>query len=330
MFFVHEASSSLRHVGRTCRVASRGILIFTNFFFLLLGIILIFLGAYMIDIPDLNAFTEGGIPSAVIVCGFLILLIGCLGFCGAQWDSKMFLCPYATLVVISLIAMISLVAFTSHVHTALVNANENNFDFSELSSRDTKVLKWIHHRFEDVYDDCGLHVDVQMSLENKGLVAQCSDPNLNWFADFVGSKCQIQAQDLIPGSSFLQCAHKSSLDGSFDELTVLCSCETNLIEWVGEQSYMIVAVISTIIVFEILLVAVSCYLMCTRPRRYGYQEIRMPVKEQGYNAHPRNFYYQTNDNSFGQPIYNNSQGGMSYVNRGQGKGAYGEKQPLQH
>lgn len=288
----------------TWRSLSRGILVFTNVLFLLLGTVLITLGGYMMSLPDLNEFSDGGIAGAIITCGAMILMIALLGCCGAQWDSKVFLFPYATLVLVSVIAQFALAGFMYHVHGVLVNAAEHNFDLSVLSASDQKVLRWIHHRFEAAYDECGLAIDVDLSLRSSALTATCTNPRFDWFARFIEKNCRIGASDLKFGSDFLKCAGATfRLSDPITEHGMLCACESRMITWVNDQSLLIAVFVFTIVFFEIVLVALSCYVMCTRRKSGfgGYQNIRMPLKaQQPYNPHPRNY--------FPSPAGNNGQG----------------------
>lgn len=288
------------------RSLSRGILVFTNVLFLLLGSVLIVLGGYMLSLPDLSEFTDGGIAGAIIMCGALILMIALLGCCGAQWDSKVFLFPYATLVIVSVIAQIALAGFMYHVHGTLVTASEHNFDLSLLPANDRNILKWINHRFEDAYNKCGLAIDVDLSLQGSAISATCSNSRFEWFANFVESKCRIGSADLQVGSDFLKCAGATfSLSDEITEHAMLCACEARMITWVNDQSMLIAVFVFTIAFFEIVLVGLSCYVMCTRRRRrFGFQEIRMPVKvQQPYNPHPRNYFPASGTNQeFRQPL----------------------------
>ncbi|TMW68085.1 hypothetical protein Poli38472_007757 [Pythium oligandrum] len=277
----------------TWRTLSRGILVFSNVLFLLLGTVLVALGGYTISRPDLNEFADGGISGAIITCGSLILLIALLGCCGAQWDSKVFLFPYATLVVVSVIGQFVLAGFMFHVHGTLVEASKYHFDLSKLSEGDRNVLKWINHRFEAAYNECGLDIDLNLSVQNQALVATCANQSFEWFANFIERNCRVSADDLQLGSDFMRCAGANfSLSDELTEHTMICACEARMINFVNDQSMLIAVFVFTIAFFEIMLVLLSCYVMCTRrTRRHGYQEIRMPVKQQQpYNPHPRNYY----------------------------------------
>ncbi|KAF1319520.1 Membrane protein, partial [Globisporangium splendens] len=253
------------------------------------------LPCYMVSLPDVNEFSDGGITSAIIMCGALIILIALLGCCGAQWDSKVFLFPYAILVIVSVIAQLSLAGFMYHVHNSLVTVSEHNFDLSVLSSGDQAILKWINRRFKDAYNHCGLEVDVNLTLQNHALTATCENPDFVWFAKFIETNCRIGTADLTPGSDFLKCAGANfSLTDSITQHSMLCACESRMITWVNNQSLLIAVFVFAIVFFEIALVVLSCYVMFSRRgRRHGYQEIRMPVKQQGpFNPHPRNYYGQ--------------------------------------
>lgn len=292
---------------RTWRTLSRGILVFTNVLFLLLGAVLVALGGYMISIPDLHEFSDGGISSAIITCGSLIVLIALLGCCGAQWDSKVFLFPYAMLVVVSVIAQLALAGFLFHVHSALVTVAAHNFDLSVLSSGDRSILKWINHRFGDAYKECGLTVDLNLSVDNRALVATCSNPEYSWFAEFIETNCRIGAAEMKPGSDFLACAGANfSISSSLTRHTMLCACEARMIDWVNDQSLLIAVFVGAVAFFEIVLVFLSCYIMFSRRgRQQGYQEIRMPLKQHPYNAHPRNYQaYASTSHSNGNPAAN--------------------------
>lgn len=249
---------------------------------------------YMVSLPDVNEFSDGGITSAIITCGALIITIALLGCCGAQWDSKVFLFPYAILVAVSVVAQLSLAGFMYHVHGTLVTAAQYNFDLSVLSASDQSILKWINRRFKDAYNHCGLGVEVDLTLEHQALRATCEDPEMVWFAKFIETNCRIGASELTPGSDFLSCAGANySLSDSMTEHTMLCACESRMVLWANDQSLLIAVFIFAIVFFEIALVALSCYVMFSRRgRRHGYQEIRMPVKQQAgpFNPHPRNFY----------------------------------------
>ncbi|DBA01392.1 TPA: hypothetical protein N0F65_007289 [Lagenidium giganteum] len=331
---------------RVWRTLSRGILVFTNVLFLLLGAVLVTLGGYMISIPDLNAFSDGGISSAIITCGSLIVLIALLGCCGAQWDSKVFLFPYAMLVIVSVVAQFALAGFMYHVHGALLKVAALNFDLSVLSAGDRGILKWINHRFAAAYDHCGLSVDLGMSLNDHALVATCRNTEYSWFAAFIENNCRISASDLQPGSTFLSCAGANfSMSDSVTEHTMICACESRMIQWVDDQSLLIAVFVGAVAFFEIVLVFLSCYVMCSRRGRHqGYHEIRMPLKQQPYNPHPRNYYTygssQSGDNvsvnngghAFGfqpgqqQPLYNNTQ--PSYAAMGTTTASYPFAKPV--
>jgi hypothetical protein len=248
----------------------------------------------MMSLPDLNEFSDGGIAGAIVTCGALILLIALLGCCGAQWDSKVFLFPYATLVIVSVVAQLALAGFMYHVHGTLLRASEHNFDLSALSASDQSILHWINRRFKDAYRKCGLTIDVDLSLQGSALSATCSDARYKWFSTFVESKCRIGASDLAANSDFLKCAGATfSLSEPITEHAMLCACEARMITWVNDQSMLISVFVFTIAFFEIALVLLSCYVMCSRRvgRRFGFQEIRMPVKaQQPYNPHPRNYF----------------------------------------
>lgn len=271
----------------------------------------------MVSLPDVNEFSDGGITSAIITCGALIILIALLGCCGAQWDSKVFLFPYAILVAVSVIAQLSLAGFMYHVHGSLVTVAKSNFDLSVLSTSDQAILKWINARFKDAYNHCGLAVDIDLTLAKKALSATCENPDFVWFAKFIESNCRIGTPELTPGSDFLKCAGANfSLGDSMTEHSMLCACESRMILWVNDQSLLIAVFIFAIVFFEIALVTLSCYVMFSRRgRRHGYQEIRMPVKQQPgpFNPHPRNYYGQQQQQSDRQPF--NAAPQQSYGNQ---------------
>lgn len=244
--------------------------------------------------PELSEFSEGGVASAIVTCGVLIVLIGFLGCCGAQWESKVFLFPYAVLVLVSVIAQLSLAGFLTHVHGSLVEVAKHNFDLSVLSPTDQATLHWINRRFKAAYRQCGLHVDIDATVTDGDhlLAASCTDPEFEWFADFVGTNCRLGARELQPDSFFRSCAGPTfSLLDAANEHTMLCACETRMIMWVNSQSLVVSVFVFVIVALEVALVALSCYILHSRRhRRYGYQEIRMPVRQQPYNPHPRNYF----------------------------------------
>ncbi|KAF4316360.1 hypothetical protein JM18_008449 [Phytophthora kernoviae] len=277
------------------RSLSRSILVFTNVLFLLLGSVLVSIGGYMASLPALSQFSDGGVASSVIMCGSLIILIALLGCCGAQWESKVFLFPYAILVLVSVIAQLSLAGFLTHVHSSLVEVAKHNFDLSVLSSADQDTLHWINKRFKYVYYSCGFDVDIDLTgTRSRPLIASCSNPEFEWFAPFVEENCPIGHAQLQSGSNFLKCAGPSfSLSNAMTEHTMLCACETRMISWVNDQSMLVAVFVFVIVALEIMLVALSCYVISSRRhRRFGYQEITMPVRQQPYNPHPRNYFGQ--------------------------------------
>ncbi|EEY59842.1 uncharacterized protein PITG_12984 [Phytophthora infestans T30-4] len=275
------------------RSLSRSILVFTNVLFLLLGSVLVSIGGYMASLPALTEFSDGGVASSVIMCGALIILIAMLGCCGAQWESKVFLFPYAILVLVSVVAQLSLAGFLTHVHSSLVEVARHNFDLSVLAPADQETLRWINKRFKYVYYGCGLDVDIDLTdTRSQPLIASCSNPEFSWFATFVEENCPIGHKQLQSGSNFLKCAGLSfSLSNAMTEHTMLCACETRMISWVNDQSLLVAVFVFVIVSLEIMLVALSCYIMHSRRhRRFGYQEITMPVRQQPYNPHPRNYF----------------------------------------
>ncbi|KAI9981442.1 hypothetical protein PInf_009194 [Phytophthora infestans] len=275
------------------RSLSRSILVFTNVLFLLLGSVLVSIGGYMASLPALTEFSDGGVASSVIMCGALIILIAMLGCCGAQWESKVFLFPYAILVLVSVVAQLSLAGFLTHVHSSLVEVARHNFDLSVLAPADQETLRWINKRFKYVYYGCGFDVDIDLTgTRSQPLIASCSNPEFSWFATFVEENCPIGHKQLQSGSNFLKCAGPSfSLSNAMTEHTMLCACETRMISWVNDQSLLVAVFVFVIVSLEIMLVALSCYIMHSRRhRRFGYQEITMPVRQQPYNPHPRNYF----------------------------------------
>lgn len=249
----------------------------------------------MASLPALTEFSDGGVASSVITCGTLIILIAILGCCGAQWESKVFLFPYAILVLVSVVAQLSLAGFLTHVHSSLVEVAKHDFDLSVLAPADQETLHWINRRFKFVYYGCGFDVEINLvDRHNRPLRASCSNPRFEWFATFVEENCQIGHDQLQAGSTFLKCASPSfSLSNAMTEHTMLCACETRMISWVNDQSLLVAVIVFVIVSLEIMLVALSCYVMHSRRhRRYGYQEITMPVRQQPYNPHPRNYFGQ--------------------------------------
>ncbi|CEG49345.1 conserved hypothetical protein [Plasmopara halstedii] len=274
------------------RSLSRSILVFTNVLFLLLGSVLVSIGGYMASLPALAEFSDGGVASSVIMCGSLVILIAILGCCGAQWESKVFLFPYAILVLVSVIAQLSLAGFLTHVHSSLEEVAKHDFDLSVLSPADQETLRWINRRFKYVYYGCGFDVEIDLTgTRNQPLLATCSNQEFEWFARFVEENCPIRHEQLQTGSIFLKCAGPSfSLSNAMTEHTMLCACETRMISWVNDQSLLVAVFVFVIVSLEIMLVGLSCYVMHSRRnRRYGYQEITMPVRQQPYNPHPRNY-----------------------------------------
>ncbi|OQR83212.1 hypothetical protein ACHHYP_14951 [Achlya hypogyna] len=277
-----------------CRSFSRLVLIFTNVLFLVLGGVLIIIGGYMMHVPDLNAFSADGISSAVMACGVLIVLIALLGCCGAHWESKVFLCPYATLVTVSVVAQLALAGLMLHVHHSLASLSTADYahQTAKLSQDDQVILGGLHTIFKEAYAACQPEINMTASLAAGPVVLHClgNDTSYAWFADFAATRCSIHKQDLQPNSTFLQCSGEStwSKDKPLTEQAVFCSCEAKLIAWMDEQSELIGTIVGVIAGFEIALVLLSFYLVCTQRRRHrGYQEIRMPLRPQ-YNSHPYN------------------------------------------
>ncbi|CCI44736.1 unnamed protein product [Albugo candida] len=281
---------------RGWRSLSRKILVFTNVLFLCLGAVLVILGGYIVSDPNLNAFTDGGISSAITTCGFLIILIALFGCCGAQRDSKIFLFPYALLVLVSVIGQIALAGYMSHVHGALVEVTAHDFDLHSLRPNDRSILRWINHRFRTLYNRCDVQVDLTQSMEKHHMLATCENKQLAWFAVFLEKNCRLDTHDLQSQSTFMKCVGQNfTLNDPMNEHTMLCACENRLVRWVNDQSMVLAVTVSGIALFETALVLLSFYVICTRRgRRHGYKEIRMPLKtQQPYNPHPRN--YQTID-----------------------------------
>ncbi|ETW03896.1 hypothetical protein H310_04321 [Aphanomyces invadans] len=274
-----------------CRNFSRLVLIFTNVLFLVLGGLLIMIGGYMMSSPDLNEFTSDTISGAIIASGFLIVLVAALGCCGAHWESKVFLCPYATLVTVSIMSQLALAAFMLQLHKSLIKLSNLDYNVQHelLTTEDTTVLTELHNVFKHAYSSCAPEVDLTKTFETGAMVARCmgEDASYNWFADFVSQRCMITAADLMPNSPFQKCAGEAIVQNVtiLAEQALFCSCETKLVTWMDKQSEMIGVVVAAIGGFEIALVFLSCYLMCTQRRRSkGYQEIRMPLKMQHNNA----------------------------------------------
>jgi hypothetical protein len=196
---------------------------------------------------------------------------------------------------------LALAGFMFHVHGSLLKIAANNFDLHVLSKEDRKILEWINHRFANAYDNCDLTVDLDMTtIHTKTLLAKCSNTEYEWFAAFVETNCRIGLSDLNPMSYFMQCAAGHFQVGdTLDEHTLLCACETKMIQWINDQSLLIAVVVGVIAFFEMILVFLSCYIMCTSTRRrYGYQEIRMPIKQRHpFNPHPRNFLHLHHTNN---------------------------------
>ncbi|KAF1781533.1 Tetraspanin/Peripherin [Phytophthora cactorum] len=243
------------------RSLSRSILVFTNVLFLLLGSVLVSIGGYMASLPALTEFSDGGVASSVIMCGSLIILIALLGCCGAQWESKVFLFPYAILVLVSVVAQLSLAGFLTHVHSSLVEVARHNFDLSVLAPADQETLRWINKRFKYVYYGCGFDVDIDLTGTRSHRLS-------------LHARTQSSAA-ATEGSNFLKCAGPSfSLSNAMTEHTMLCACETRMISWVNDQSLLVAVFVFVIVSLEIML------------------EITMPVRQQPYNPHPRNYFGQ--------------------------------------
>ncbi|RHY32267.1 hypothetical protein DYB32_002915 [Aphanomyces invadans] len=265
-----------------CRNFSRLVLIFTNVLFLVLGGLLIMIGGYMMSSPDLNEFTSDTISGAIIASGFLIVLVAALGCCGAHWESKVFLCPYATLVTVSIMSQLALAAFMLQLHKSLIKLSNLDYNVQHelLTTEDTTVLTELHNVFKHAYSSCAPEVDLTKTFETGAMVARCmgEDASYNWFADFVSQRCMITAADLMPNSPF----QKVPVDpGSLVLINGVCSVPVKR----SCKTEMIGVVVAAIGGFEIALVFLSCYLMCTQRRRSkGYQEIRMPLKMQHNNA----------------------------------------------
>lgn len=137
-----------------CFDCSKGIIVFTNVLFVLLGGVLISIGGmltfvnfatemytigYMLDIPDLHAFSTGGIAFGIIACGIMILLIAILGCCGAQCQSKMFLCPYAALVCVCFILGYEAIVVGACVDCGAVGVGWHYVSFACCTS---KCIRW--------------------------------------------------------------------------------------------------------------------------------------------------------------------------------------------
>ncbi|OQS07170.1 hypothetical protein THRCLA_00822 [Thraustotheca clavata] len=277
-----------------CRSVSRLVLIFTNVLFLVLGSVLIIIGGYMMHVPDLNAFSSDGISSAVMACGVLIVLLALLGCCGAHWESKVFLCPYATLVTVSVLAQLALAGLMLHFHHSLKNISLENYggEADGLSKDDQAILDGLQNIFNEVYAACQPQIDLEATFSAGSVVLACtgSDPSYHWFASFAANRCSIQKADLEANSPFLKCAKVMNWTAStgLSKQALFCSCEAKLVTWIDEQSELIGTIVGAIAGFEIVLVLLSFYLMCTQTRRHrGYQEIRMPLRPQ-FNAHPYN------------------------------------------
>ncbi|RQM22050.1 hypothetical protein B5M09_011685 [Aphanomyces astaci] len=282
-------------VALKCRNFSRLVLIFTNVLFLVLGGLLIMIGGYMISSPDLNEFTSDTISGAIIASGVLIVLVAVLGCCGAHWESKVFLCPYATLVTVSIMSQLALAAFMLQLHKSLVKLSDLDYDVQHeaLTTEDTAILSELHRVFKHAYSMCAPEVDLTKTFATGAMAVQCigGDSSYNWFADFVSQRCMITAADLMPSSPF-QKVHNPLTSISFDgDIPV---------EMIG-------VVVAAIGGFEMALVFLSCYLMCTQRRRSkGYQEIRMPLKMQYNNAHLYDTMtapYQHNHTQTAPPAY---------------------------
>lgn len=185
-----------------CRNFSRGILVFTNVLFVLLGAVLISIGGYLINVPDLHAFSPSGIAGVILCCGLMIFFIAVLGCCGAQCDSKLFLCPYATLIVLSIVAQLVLAGLMFHMHESLEKILDS--DQHLLPPSEQKMLSWVEERFDEAYDNCGPNVNYGQSLSEQSIVLHCRDSRYRWFEAFTNDFCKLRPQDLQSGSSFLK------------------------------------------------------------------------------------------------------------------------------
>lgn len=80
-------------------------LIVMNIFFMILGTIIVGVGAYALN-PSTSQIANKEIPAGAIVLGVFVILLSFLGCCGAKFNNRIVLCLYALVLVLLILIQI--------------------------------------------------------------------------------------------------------------------------------------------------------------------------------------------------------------------------------
>ena len=124
----------------------------------------------------------------------MILCIALLGCWGAHSHSKYVLYPYASIVLLSVVAQLVLAGMMYHSHMSFVSIAANGYKNQE------EGLNWIQMKFDQVYTRCE---PTHTSRDQDVATLTCGNSNYQWFELFTARFCTISRSDLKPSSDFL-------------------------------------------------------------------------------------------------------------------------------
>jgi len=159
---------------------TRGFLIAMNIFFLVLGAVIVGVGAYTIN-SSTDQIASKQIPIAAIVLGATVIAVSVLGCCGAKANSRSSLCIYAVilvLVIITQIVVASIILFDSSTADSWLTSGWNS------SSNSVRVSA------QNEFTCCGLQTFNDTSAGSPCPVA-ATDPCLSKLKSDINSKLNI-------------------------------------------------------------------------------------------------------------------------------------------
>lgn len=278
-----------------CSIA-KTLLTVTNFFFVLMGGVLLGLSLYvrlnsewssLFDTPEYGY----SIVYFLMGLGVSVLFLSVIGLRAACKESKCLLWVYLVIILGVLVAQI-------FVATAIFNFNSVVADSSlatttrlEWSSLETKVMDRLETTVEGIFTNgqCS-HVNAFDPLASFAIT--CTTPNTGWFETFVNDKCARTNGDVPP--DIQDCLHQAEQRATTDEEGVTdaqlawCYCQDAVTNELHVYTKPLTAAAIAIAGVELLLFLAACYMACCYDKLQAEEEKRQKEQQQGYQAHSRN------------------------------------------
>ena len=194
-----------------------------------------------------------------IAASSFVLLASLIGFFGACTRARCWLCPYITLLLVTMALQTAGLALAFEVTGALEFAEKVNFDVAQYRAKEADAMEHLRRVANSTFalNRC------ETTHKGTAMAFSCDSA---WLARFSNERCVKRSDE----AGFSRCAEE--LESELHDTTeIFCACRAAVVALVDKHSTTMAGIVISVTVLELLLLIFSCKLICAPSRANDIQ-----------------------------------------------------------